>query len=353
MPLTVLSVSYPLAPVSVRTAGGAEQVLAMLDAALVRAGHRSLVLAAAGSRASGLLIRAQVPTGVLDDKAKATARCEFKKQLERALETYSVDLVHMHGLDFPEYMPEHQIPVMVTLHLPLSWYAPHALGLARTRLTLVCVSKFQASTRPVGVTIDKVIPNGIDLGRFHARPNRSDYALVIGRICPEKGIHLAIEAAERAGTELLIAGTVFDYPEHREYFESMIRPRLNCRIRFIGPVGGSAKADLLAGARCLLIPSLAPETSSLVAMEAMAAGTPVVAFQNGALAEVVEPGVSGFLVPDAERMAEGIREVGSINTNACRREAERRFSAERMFAEYVELYRSVLSREHTSELKAA
>jgi glycosyltransferase involved in cell wall biosynthesis len=352
MSLTVLSVSYTLAQVAAGTAGGAEQVLATLDAALVRAGHKSLVLAPAGSRTLGLLIPVAVPGNILNDAAKQEARRTFKASLSHTLDTYPVDLVHMHGLDFNEYLPDRDIPIIITLHLPLSWYAQDALRF-NCSIGLVCVSNSQAATAPRDVEIAKVISNGIDLEQFRSARKKSDYALVISRICPEKGIHLAIDAAEQAGIELIIAGSVFEYPEHRNYFESTVRPRLNTRVRFIGPVGGDRKADLLAGAHCLLIPSLAPETSSLVAMEAMASGTPVIAFRNGALPEIVSERHTGFLVGNAEEMACMISRAASISPRDCRDEAAKRFSASRMFDQYLELYQSVLNRNRTHELVAA
>lgn len=353
MPLTVLSVSYPLARVSSNTAGGAEQVLAMLDAALVRAGHRSLVLAPTGSKCHGLLIPARVPSGVLDDSAKREARQEFRKLIDAALDRYPVDLIHMHGVDFSEYLPWTEIPVVVTLHLPLSWYAPHALRFVRPNLALVCVSKSQAQTASIGVPISDVIQNGVELQRFRSKKKHGRYAVVMTRICPEKGIHLAIEAAERASMDLLIAGAVFEYPEHREYFESVIRPNLNSRVRFLGAVGGARKAELLSGACCLLVPSVAPETSCLVAMEAMASGTPVIAFPVGAVPEIVTHGRTGFVVENAGEMAGAIAAVNSISAAECRREAEQRFSASRVFAQYLELYRSILKRQPVRELQAA
>jgi glycosyltransferase involved in cell wall biosynthesis len=353
MPLTVLSVSYSLAHVSRRTAGGAEQVLATLDEALVRAGHRSLVLAPAGSRCEGLLIPAQIPTGILDDDAKLEARSVFKKLLERALNDYAVDIVHMHGLDFYHYLPKCALPIVVSLHLPLSWYGLDALCRVQSNVTLVCVSEAQAQTAPPDLRIDAVITNGVDLTRFHPGRKKSNYVLAIARICAEKGLHLAIDAAERAGVDLVIAGSVFGYSEHLDYFESMIRPRLNTHIRFVGLVGGERKANLMAGARCLLAPCLAPETSSLVAMEALASGTPVVAFPNGALSEIVVPKQTGFLVNSAEEMANAIREADSLSPIACRREAEERFSSKRMVAEYLDLYGSVSTSQTIGELEAA
>src|SRR5690348_3218889 len=115
MRLTVLSVSYPLAKVSSGTAGGAEQVLATIDRALVRDGHRSLVLAPEGSHCYGLLIPALIPSGVLDDVARREARKVFKQLLERTLARFSVDVVHMHGLDFSEYLPVGDVPLVVSL----------------------------------------------------------------------------------------------------------------------------------------------------------------------------------------------------------------------------------------------
>src|SRR5438874_5105127 len=127
MGLTVLSVSYPLAKVSPGTAGGAEQVLATIDKGLVRAGHRSLMLAPEGSRCSGLLIPARVPSGVLDEAEKREARQIFKHLLEQTISHFDVDVVHMHGIDFREYVPDSDVPVVVSMHLPLSWYSRGAL----------------------------------------------------------------------------------------------------------------------------------------------------------------------------------------------------------------------------------
>src|SRR5437764_5218062 len=163
MRLTVLSVSYPLAKVSPATAGGAEQVLAAIDSGLVSAGHRSLVLAPEGSRCSGLLIAAQVPSGALDESVKREARQTFKELIERALVHYPVDVIHMHGVDFYEYLPESDVPIVVTTHLPLQWYPRRRLSHKPVNVLLVGVSDFQARTAPQEVEIDCVIPNGVDV----------------------------------------------------------------------------------------------------------------------------------------------------------------------------------------------
>ena len=338
MTLTVLSVSYPLAQVLPSSAGGAEQVLATIDRGLVLKGHRSLVLAPEGSRCHGLLIPAKISLGTLDERAKAHSRRIFKELLEHILERYAVDVVHMHGLDFSEYLPEGAIPTVISLHLPLSWYAAHALQPTGPNRKLVSVSAFQARTAPRNAHIACVIPNGVDLDGFGSPRKSGSYLLAMGRICPEKGLHFAIDAAEQAQLNLIIAGTVYEYPEHRRYFDSEIAPRLNQHVRFIGPVGGERKRSLLAGAKCLLLPSLVHETSSLIAMESLAAGTPVIAWPNGALPELISPGQTGFLASSVREMAQAIARLDEIDRRACRREAENKFDARVMVSRYLQLY---------------
>lgn len=351
MPLTVLSVAYPLAPVSGATAGGAEQVLLDLDRMLVEQGHRSIVVAAAGSRCSGLIIPVAIPEGVLDEGAKIEARRRFQEALQETLQRYEVDVVHMHGIDFDQYLPEWNAPLVVTLHLPLDWYRRSAF--TKRNAHFVCVSRSQAETAPPELHVSKIISNGVDLEEFRPSKRQGDYVLVLGRICPEKGTHLAIEAARRSGNTVLVAGTVFEYPEHRTYFEQMVRPTLNDHARFLGGVGGKRKIALLAGAQCLLIPSLARETSSLTAMEAMACGTPVIARESGALPEIVAQGRTGVLVSSVSEMTSALASVSKIDRRECRREAERRFSNRSMLASYLSLYAQVKERTSSSELQAA
>ena len=161
---------------------------------------------------------------------------------------------------------------------------------------------------------------------------------MLARVCPEKGHHLALEAAHAASVPLLIGGEIYPYPAHRDYYQSKVQPLLDSSRRFLGPIGWSRKRRLLAAARCVLIPSLAPETSSLVAMEAAAAGTPVIAFASGALAETVEHGRSGFLVNSVAEMAKAIGRADEIRAEDCRRIARVRFSREAMTKRYLALY---------------
>ncbi|RWH69415.1 MAG: glycosyltransferase family 4 protein [Mesorhizobium sp.] len=340
MTLTVLNVAYPLAPVGPDAVGGAEQVMSALDRALVEKGHRSVVVACQGSSTTGVLVETPAEAGVLDEAAKNRAHKAHRDAIAAARARWPIDVVHLHGIDFDAYLPDDG-PTLVTLHLPLGWYPPEMLATSREDLWLHAVSQAQHRTAPAGSRLARPIPNGVDVDALNELRSRRDFALLLSRICPEKGIHLAIEAAKRAGVCLAIAGQVYPYETHLRYFADEVRPRLDRQRRFLGPLGFWAKRRLLNTARCLVIPSLAPETSSLAAMEALACGTPVVAFPNGALPDVVQHGRTGFLVNDVEEMAKAIVASGALNHEACRAEAGRRFSLERMITSYMDAYEAL------------
>jgi glycosyltransferase involved in cell wall biosynthesis len=343
MTLTILSVAYPLAPVSQDAVGGAEQMLSHLDHALVRAGHCSLVVASETSQVAGALFATPAVVGLLDDARKG-AWAHHRAAIAEALARFPVDLVHMHGHDFSRYLPPGEVPTLVTLHLPPFCYEAGALTPTRPRTWLHGVSAAQHRDLPRGPWLLPPIENGVPVAALQARHAKRPFVLMLARICPEKGIHLAIEAAKKAGITLLIAGSIYEYADHRRYFHEEIEPRLDAQRRFIGAVDFRRKRRLLTAAQCVLIPSLVPETSSLVAREALACGTPVVAFRCGALPETVDDGVTGFLVDGADAMADAIRRAPGIDREACRRAARERFSLERMAARYVELYGELVAR---------
>ncbi len=339
--LTVLNIAYPLAPVGIDSVGGSEQVLSSLDHALAAAGHRSIVIACAGSQVAGELHAFPAPpaTGRITDARHTARQNAIRRITADVLRRERVDVIHMHGLDFYSYLPPPGPPMLATLHLPPDWYPPEALAPDREDTWVSGVSESQMGDVPPGPRLLPPIPNGVPVARLGAvHPRKCRFALTLARVCPEKGLHLALDAARAADAPMLLAGGVFPYPAHQDYFHAEILPRLDRRRRWLGPVGFLRKRRLLAAARCLLVPSLVPETSSLVAMEAAACGTPVIAFGRGALPEVVEDGRTGFLVDGVDGMADAIRRVDRIDPAACREAARRRFSIERMTAAYIERY---------------
>ena len=341
MSLTILSVAYPLTPIGPDAVGGSEQILTLLDTALTRAGHRSIVVACEGSTPAGTLVATPRWDGPLTDEVRTWAQGQHRIAIEEALKTWPVDVVHMHSLDFWRYLPSGDVPLLATLHLPPDWYPAEIFRPSRPNTRLNCVSQAQRRACPPSPRMLPPIGNGVDVDRLAASHRKSDYALALGRICPEKGLHFALDAARDAGIPLLLAGEVYRYEAHERYFRDEIVPRLDNSRRFVGPAGFRKKRRLLTKAQCLLIPSLVAETSSLVAMEALACGTPVVAYPSGALPEIVEDGRTGFLVTNQREMAAALAAVRFLDPEVCRNVARERFSAARMCARYFDVYHNL------------
>ena len=337
MSLTILSVGYPFAAVGPDSIGGAEQVMRIVEETIVRDGHRSLVLAAKGSRCLGSLFEIDVPQGPFEKEVRRQTLDRYVNAIGDLVSRNEVDIVHMHGVDFASYLPPHGPALAVTLHLSPSTYPSEIFDLPRPRTHYVCVSQWQMRTCPSGGVPLSVVPNGVVLEEFVPAEKRP-FALALGRICPEKGFHLALDAAKRASATLLLAGAVFPYPEHERYFREEILPRLDERRMFIGALDRRQKKALLARASCVVLPSLVEETSSLVAMEALASGTPVVARNVGALGDILREGVTGYFASDVEEMAEALANVSTVSAETCRHEAEQRFSSHAMTEGYADLF---------------
>ena len=341
-PTSVLFVSYPMLPVSDASCGGAEQMLWVLEHELAKRGQNTAVAACEGSCVSGELIATgMAPTGADGFEFRAA---EHGRRVSKALQDRPWGMVHDKSGFWWEHAGECKFPVLATLHLPRSFYLERLFRSIPPNVFFNCVSQSQAAEfrdlpRMVGV-----VANGIVLDRFPFETRKSDYVLWLGRICPEKAPHLAIDAARRADVKLLIAGQVYPFQWHRTYFEREIEPRLECageNVRWIERPSFNEKLDLIRHARAVLLSTQAPETSSLVAMEAAACGTPVIAFPNGAIPEIVQHRVTGFLVQDWKAMSHAISDVDHLWPEDARAVAEERFSSQRMADEYERLYSEV------------
>ncbi|HEY4678745.1 MAG TPA: glycosyltransferase [Candidatus Angelobacter sp.] len=357
----ILYVAYPLLTVHHESAGGAEQILWTLEREMARSGVHTTVAASAGSRVSGELFPTGQPCTAPDDYERR--RVEHEDRIvefvrRRAREGKAFDLIHDHSGSFWKRAAEIDIPVLATLHLPRSFYPVGTFDDAPVNVSFNCVSESQAKSFSDLDALAGVVPNGIALDSFErasgfakdvAKNDSRQGLLWLGRICEEKAPHLALDTAKRAAMPITLAGQVYPFSYHQQYFEREVAPLLRTmpNTRFISAPSAELKRKLLRHAQALLITSLAEETSSLVAMEAAASGTPVVAFRKGAHAEVVREGVTGFLVNDPDQAVLALQNISSISSESCVHHAQKNFSAMKMAERYSDLYRRLAISEKT------
>ncbi len=354
----VLFVAYPLLPVTRESCGGAEQMLSVLEGEIAARGHFTTVAACAGSRVSGV---------VFSTGKEATEADQFT---HRDIEHHSrilhllrmttgkqptFDLVHDKSGSFWRRAAECGITVLATLHLPRHFYPADSFQNVPHNLYLNCVSASQYQRFVDVSNVVGFVPNGIRVHEFPFTPEKENYLLWVGRICEEKGPHLAIEVARRTGLPLVLAGQVYPFSYHQNFYKEKIRPFLGThspKVCFVETPTLETKIRLLSKARAVLVPSLVDETSSLVSMEAMACGTPVIGFRRGAIPEVVQDELTGLLVDNVEAMAEAVWHVGDINPRACRAHVEENYSSSRMAEDYESLYERVLASSRTNPIAA-
>jgi glycosyltransferase involved in cell wall biosynthesis len=344
-PLRIAMLAPPWIPVPPPAYGGIESVLALLCDALVARGHDVELFSAPGSRSPARvrpLLGEPHPDRIgyavyeADHVARAFAAIDAA-----AAEGRPFDVVHDHcGFTALAMADRIAAPLVHTVHGPFrrelcGFYAHHG-GKAR----LVCLSRAQAGDAPDGVEIDAIVPNPIDVDAWSPCVQRGDSLLWVGRMTPEKGPQRAIEVAHATGRPLVLAGPV--QPGFERFFAEQVEPRIDGRaVRYVGEVGGADKQRLFAEALAFLMPIRWPEPFGMVMVEALAAGTPVLAFREGSAPEIVEHGRTGFLVGDEAEMAAAVAEVAALDPARCR-EAARRWAPERIAAAYEEVYRHAL-----------
>ncbi|HEX4902756.1 MAG TPA: glycosyltransferase [Acidimicrobiales bacterium] len=264
----------------------------------------------------------------------------------RTLVEWGADIVHDHTLIGPVYSCRHpELVVVTTNHGPFDSYLSSLYRSIGEDVPIIAISHDQAS-RAEGVTLAGVIHHGIDLDSFPVGDGGGDehgeYFLYLGRMAPEKGARRAALAARQAGARLLIAAKMIEPAEHR-FFEEQVQPLLDDRVRYIGEVGGDERLRLLQGATALLNPIAWPEPFGLVMIEALASGTPVLAFPNGSVPEIVDHGITGFHCTDVDDLAARLGDAGALDRAACRDAAERRFSTQRMVTDHLALFERVVA----------
>jgi glycosyltransferase involved in cell wall biosynthesis len=322
--------------------GGTERIVSYLTEELVRRGHE-VTLFASGDSVTSARLRPVGDHALRLDRDCRDSLAHHITMLEQVeQEAQDFDIVHYH-IDYLHFPATRRTPQrhVTTLHGRLD--LPDLQPLYREYRDMPVISISDAQRTPLAfanwvATVHHGLPP--NLYRFQEEPG--DYLAFLGRISPEKGCDKAIQIARRAGLPLRIAAKIADGPD-TEYFNAVIRPLLRePGIEFIGEIAERDKGSFLGGARALLFPIAWPEPFGLVMIEAMACGTPVVAFPCGSVQEVLEPNVNAFVASSVEELVDAVLHIDRIDRRACRESFERRFSDARMSGDYETVYRRMV-----------
>jgi glycosyltransferase involved in cell wall biosynthesis len=323
--------------------GGTERVVSYLTEELVRLGHEVTLFASGDSETSARLVPACPRALWRDGDCKETLP-QHVRLMELVFRDVSrFDVLHFHCdyVHFP-LLRRHPCPNVTTLHGRLHVPDLGALFGEYAEVPLVSISDDQRRPIP-GLNWQATVYHGLPRDLHTFRESSGDYLAFLGRIAPEKRLDRAIAIARAAGRKLKVAARVC--AEDQAYFRQTIEPLLaECRdwVEFIGEVGGKDKDEFLGNAHALLFPIDWPEPFGLVMIEALACGTPVIAFRKGSVPEVIDDGVTGFVVDSVEEAAEAVGRVAWLDRRTCRKMFEERFDASRMARDYLEVYRRLI-----------
>jgi len=332
-----------LSPVAWRTPprqyGAWETVASNIAEGLVANGWDVTLFATRDSVTSGHL-HAVVERGYEEDRCidpKVAEYLHISEVFEHAAE---FDLIHSHydfmALAFTRLI---RTPVLTTIH---GFSSPRIMPAYHKYRDGYFVS-ISDSDRAAGLNYLATVYNGIDLDLYPLRDSSGDDLIFLGRIHPDKGVHLAIEVAQMSGLPLLIAGIIQD----ETYFREQVKPHLDRQIRYVGPVDAKGKNELFSTARALLHLNTIPERFGLVLAEANAAGVPVVAMDLGSCREVIADGRTGFLVDSVHEAVGALDRLRQIDPTACRARVRHRFSVEAMVKSYEQVYATIFELEES------
>jgi glycosyltransferase involved in cell wall biosynthesis len=337
--LRIAQVAPPMESVPPTGYGGTERIVAELVTELHRRGH-TVTLFAAGDSTIAADLEATVPNALRPLGFTGDPSGYLAATMTRVLRRQGdFDVIHGH-LEWANLMLARsaRTPVIGTFHgrLDLPWAAD---ALADPVPGMVAISRDQAATHPT-FRWAGVVYNGLNLAAAPFEVDRDDALCFVGRIAPEKGVVDAIEIARMSGRPLRIAAKIGPTTQEQDYAETVFRPAMGrADVEFLGEISGADRDLLMASSYALLMPGTWPEPFGLVAIEALACGTPVIARRTGALPEVIREGIDGFLGDDPLELASLLGRVDELDRAAIRADVLERFSAGRMVDGYLEVYR--------------
>jgi len=321
--------------------GGTERIVSYLTEELVRQGHDVTLFASGDSVTRARLVAPcrrslRRSDGCIDRMAHHVLMLEQVSQ-----RAHEFDVVHYH-IDYLHFPLSRRalIPHVTTLHGRLD--IPDLVPLYEQFRDMPVLSISNAQRKPLPwVNWQATIYHGLPEDLFRFRPKPGSYLAFLGRISPEKRVDRAIEIAKRAGIPLKVAAKVD--PVDKDYFERAVEPLLRSAVvEYVGEISDEEKDQFLGNAYALLFPIDWPEPFGLVMIEAMACGTPVIAYDGGAVSEVIEEGRTGFIVKEVEGATEAVRRVPELSRVRCREVFEKRFTAARMASNYLQVYERVI-----------
>lgn len=331
-----------LHPVMVGATKAIYSHVGMLTDSLVQAGHDVHVYASGDSKTTGTL-HAVTDTNLSQQALPADVQKYHVHALisDCYMHANDVDIIHSHfTLLSSFYAGLSSVPTLISVHSSVRAIVRPLLHRYKD-LSYVSFSYAQRKQMPELNWVANIY-HGVDTALFAFQPNAKDYFLYLGRVTEEKGVHLAIEAAKAAGVELRIVGG--SYPTEG-YWHKSIEPEINGKtIRYMGEADETQKIELLQGAKALLFPTQCDETFGLVMIEAMACGTPVIAWRNGSVPEVVSDNKTGFIVDSVEGMVQAIKNIDRISRAETRKRAVTLFSREKMTQGYMRVYERVIAK---------
>ncbi|MGH2809663.1 MAG: glycosyltransferase family 4 protein [Actinomycetota bacterium] len=324
--------------------GGIEWLCSWLVEGLIKRGH-DVTLVAAGQNKTGARFLQTYPTPPsyrlgesMPEVVQAAAALDLLAGVE-------VDIVHDHTLAGPLLAAGRRVPTVITAHGPVTGELGQYFRYLGRHIHMVAISEAQMKSAP-DLPWEGRVYNAIDVDTYPFVEEKDDYIVFLGRMSPEKGADLAIEAATAAGLPIILAGKNIE-PFEKEYFRERVAPKLSERVIWVGEADAPKKKALLSKARCMIFPIQWEEPFGIVMAEALACGTPVVALRGGSVPELIEDGVTGFIFDEPASLVKGIRESKSLSAAACRDRAKKLFDVDRMAEGYESVYRRVLERQPT------